>query len=256
MEPNFDCHKTEYQRLASTSRRREHRSRALSTSGALSTTGKSSTGPNGRLNTGGSEVSWKFTGKPFTTGISNREIELKKGCGIFPRVWPDEDSRISEVPVTCRRDLRFGTTALAAHGGIIPRMDKIDVDVDRYKRQLTTWHEHDHGKSSAAKKQLRPLRVAGLSSARQGYIAQPPSSRVGTQDRPEWIRGETDLPGGYDFTPSDPGSLLPLSARGRGDPVRFGIDAHFTAGSTRASQVDGFGIVILRMASSKSALSS
>merc|ERR1712118_357871 len=146
--------------------------------------------------------------------------------------------------------------ALAAHGGIIPRMDKIDVDVDRYKRQLTTWHEHDHGKSSAAKKQLRPLRVAGLSSARQGYIAQPPSSRVGTQDRPEWIRGETDLPGGYDLPHRTLALFFHCQLGGEAIQCALGSMLILQQGSTRASQVDGFGIVILRMASSKSALSS
>lgn len=227
MEPNLDCHRTEYQRLASTSRRRERQSRSHSSSAA---------GPGGRLNTGGSEVSWRFTGKPFTNGISNRDAELKTGCGIYPRVHPDEDPRISEVPVKSRLDLRFATTALAAQGGLVPRNHQAEEAISQHKRHLTTWHEHDHGKSGAAKKHIRPLRVAGVSSARLGYTSLPSSARVGTEDRPTWMPENEDLPGGYLFTPSDPHSLLPASARGRGASSRFGRTAHFTATFTGKSR--------------------
>jgi len=225
MEPNLrqktqdladlNNHRTEYQRLASTSRRREHRPKELAN--AL-----------GRPNTGGSQVSWKFSGKPFTQGTSNREHELKKGCGIFPRVWPDADARVSEVPVTSRAAIQYASTALASHGGITPRQRTVDVEIDHHKRQLTTWHEHDHIKSSAAGKQVRPLRVAGISSARLGGIKQDPGYRMGMEDRPEWMAEAEDLPGGYLFTPSDPLFQLPASARGRGDPTVFGKDSHFS----------------------------
>lgn len=215
MEPNFNSHRTEYQRLASTSRRRDHRPKELANA-------------TGRPNTGGSQVSWKFSGKPFTEGISNRESELKKGCGIFPRVWPDTDARISEVPVTSRAAIQYASTALASHGGITPRQRKVDVEIDHHKRHITTWHEHDHIRSSAGKKQVRPLRVAGVNSARLGYIRQDPSHRAGIEDRPTWMKEAEDLPGGYLFTPSDPLFQLPASARGRGDPTVFGKDSHFS----------------------------
>lgn len=218
MEPNFDTHRTEYQRLASSSRRRERHSRDCISTGS------------GRPNTGSSRCSFKFTGKAFTEGISNREAELKGGgCGIFPRVHPDNDARIAEVPVTSRRDLQFATTALAQHGGIMPRQHKGDAGIDEHKRQQTTWHEHDHGKSSAAAKQMRPLRVAGLSAARLGYLSLPPSSRVGIEDRPTWMKENEDLPGGYLFSPSDVHGKLPASARGAGKPSRFGFDTHFSS---------------------------
>lgn len=225
MEPNLQTHRTEYQRLASTSRRREHRERHDHCKISCTT---------GRPNTGGSEVSWKFTGKPFTQGISNREAELREGCGIHPKVWPDNDVRISEIPVTCRRDLQFATTAMAAHGGYTPRKPKVEKEIAEHKRQLTVWHEHDHTNSSAAKKTVRPLRVAGLMSARLGYLSLDPGSRVGMEDRPSWMREDETLPGGFLFTPSDPHGRLPASARGHGDPSRFGKDAHFTATFTQA----------------------
>lgn len=242
MEPVFENHRTEYQRLAATSRRRDHRTpRAVPTIDCQSTRSQGSRAGStksyksgaqsarGRPNTGGSEVSWKFTGKAFTEGVSNRENELKHGCGIIPKVHPDDDPRVGEVPVRFRHEIGFATTALAAHGGYLPRQDKVDPDICRYKRQMTTWHEHDHGKSTAGRKELRPLRVAGLLSARHGYINTAPGHRVGLEDRPTWMSEDEDLPGGYLYTPSDPHGLLPEGSRGRGDPTRFGIDAHFTA---------------------------
>jgi len=125
--------------------------------------------------------------------------------------------------------MTFACSALAAHGGITPRQHKADEGLDRHKRHPTTWHDHDHGKSSAAKKTLRPLRVAGLHTARLNYLRTDPGSRMGTEDRPTWMREDEDLPGGYLYTPSDPHGTLPASARGSGDPSRFGIDAHFTS---------------------------
>lgn len=224
MEPNFHGHRTEYERLQATSRRREAPQR-------ISAPRRTPRSREQTPSDTGSEVHWKFTGKNFTDGLSNRDIELKgRGCGIFPRVWPDEDARISEVPVHDRVSLKYGTTALAQHGGITPRRrEAADVDIDKLKREPVVWHEHDHVRSSAANKQLRPLRVAGLSTARLGYLNTDPGSRSGVEDRPPWMREDEDMPGGYHFTPSDPHFKLPESARGRGDPTRFGIDEHFTA---------------------------
>eukprot|EP00443_Scrippsiella_acuminata_P032440 CAMPEP_0115361200 /NCGR_PEP_ID=MMETSP0270-20121206/102082_1 /TAXON_ID=71861 /ORGANISM="Scrippsiella trochoidea, Strain CCMP3099" /LENGTH=185 /DNA_ID=CAMNT_0002783763 /DNA_START=31 /DNA_END=584 /DNA_ORIENTATION=+ len=65
----------------------------------------------------GPPPSWSFSSRAFTDATSNRELEISThGCGITPRVWPDSDARISEVPVTSRQALRYATTALAQQG--------------------------------------------------------------------------------------------------------------------------------------------
>jgi len=179
-------------------------------------------------------VKWTFTGKHFTDPRSNRELELGgRGCGIFPRVWPDDDPRISEIPVHDRESLKYATTALAQMGGIAPRRaedcDDATAAIHKLKHDTVEWHEHDTGRSSSTTKTVRPLRVAGLSTARLGYLATEPGHRVGVEDRPPWMREDEDMPGGYFYTPSDPHFKLAEGSRGRGDPTRFGMESHFTA---------------------------
>eukprot|EP00427_Karlodinium_veneficum_P029791 CAMPEP_0169221366 /NCGR_PEP_ID=MMETSP1016-20121227/21009_1 /TAXON_ID=342587 /ORGANISM="Karlodinium micrum, Strain CCMP2283" /LENGTH=225 /DNA_ID=CAMNT_0009299567 /DNA_START=39 /DNA_END=716 /DNA_ORIENTATION=- len=218
MEPNFNAHSTEYGRLSETGRRREQRSCVLSNT-------------DGRLSSGGSQATWNFTGKSFSDGLSNREAELTgKGCGIFPRVHPPDDPRISEVPIRSRRCLSFATTALAQQGGITPRQRVVDDSISRMKREATIWHEHDHSRSSALTKKVRSLRVAGVNSARLGHINTHLGHRnAGIEDRPSWMREDEHLPGGFLFTPSDPFSQLPEGTPGRGDPSRFGRVGHFSS---------------------------
>mmetsp|Transcript_46265 Transcript_46265/g.134751 ORF Transcript_46265/g.134751 Transcript_46265/m.134751 type:complete len:202 (+) Transcript_46265:66-671(+) len=169
----------------------------------------------------GKTPDFNFSGRPFTTAISNRDRELAgRGCGVHPRVWPDEDPGISEVPITSRGSLRFATTALAQFGGMTPRRRVVDSGVSLLRQQATMWHQHDHERSRADHKELRAFPVAGLNSARLGYMKQRPCDRMGVDDRPPWMQENEHLPGGWHFTPSD----------SVGDPTLFGRNHHFTAG--------------------------
>mmetsp|Transcript_43882 Transcript_43882/g.139766 ORF Transcript_43882/g.139766 Transcript_43882/m.139766 type:complete len:197 (-) Transcript_43882:208-798(-) len=161
---------------------------------------------------------WKFTGRQWTEATSNRARELTHGCGITPRVWGDSDSRISEEPVTSRESLRYATTALAQMGGITPRRRAVDDTVSQLRREKVVWHQHCHDQSRSDRKELRPLRVAGLNSAHLSYIKQRPGDRPGLAERPPWMREDEQVPGKWTFKPSDP----------KGDPTVFGRNSHFT----------------------------
>merc|ERR1712014_363856 len=96
-------------------------------------------------------------------------------------------------------------------GGITPRERNIDDNITQLKRQTTIWHEHDHAGSSAFNKKVRAHRVAGVNSARLGYINTHAGHRATSiDDRPHWMSEQEDLPGGFYFTPSDPDCLLPV----------------------------------------------
>mmetsp|Transcript_129341 Transcript_129341/g.322439 ORF Transcript_129341/g.322439 Transcript_129341/m.322439 type:complete len:207 (+) Transcript_129341:96-716(+) len=178
----------------------------------------------------GPPPSWSFSSRAFTDATSNRELEISThGCGITPRVWPDSDARISEVPVTSRQALRYATTALAQQGGLTPRRRAVDSTVAQLRAEATAWHQHDHERSTCDRKELRPIRVAGLNSARIGHIRTVPFHRTGVDDRPHWMSENEMLPGGWHFTPSDH----------KGDPTLFGRNAHFTAGFTCAPRKPG-----------------
>mmetsp|Transcript_20163 Transcript_20163/g.55820 ORF Transcript_20163/g.55820 Transcript_20163/m.55820 type:complete len:214 (+) Transcript_20163:109-750(+) len=190
MEPRLHLHQTEYHRQAR--------------------------GPAEATNR---KPAWSFSGKAWTHDESNRTREIAHGCGITPRVWGDGDARISEEPVTSRSALAYGTTALAQSAGITPRRRVIDTQMAELKRNAVAWHQHDHERSSADSKVLRPIRVAGVNTARLGWLKQNTFDRQGVDDRPHGFREDETMPGGYHFTPADPD----------GDPTRFGRDAHFTA---------------------------
>merc|ERR1712039_729361 len=97
---------------------------------------------------------------------------MGRGCGIYPRVHGDSDARISEEPVANPAALKYATTALAQMGGITPRKRVVDDNLTRLKREQVSWVQHDHERSSCSSKVLRPIRVAGVNSARLGYINQ------------------------------------------------------------------------------------
>lgn len=163
-----------------------------------------------------------FTGRPFTEGLSNRQFELVRGCGISPRVWPDEDPRITEHPVVNRSMVQHGTTALASLGGYTQRPREPDDLVRTYKRERVEWHEHDRERSGVDKKVLRPVKVAGMRSAHMGANAQGFMHPGGIEDRPHWMSGRRDddhLPGRWKFKPSDPQQCV---------PTLFARDSNFT----------------------------
>jgi len=164
-----------------------------------------------------------FTGSAFTNAKSRREHEVAgKGCGIVPRVWPPhEGCRMSEVPVTSRSAMSHATTALAAQSGITPRRKAPmpEPAVSALRMEGTVWHQHDHERSNSDRKELRPMRAAGLHTKRIDWLRKEPAGlRGGTNDRPEWIRENKAEPGSWHYTPSDK----------HGDPTLFGRNAHFT----------------------------
>mmetsp|Transcript_49313 Transcript_49313/g.107357 ORF Transcript_49313/g.107357 Transcript_49313/m.107357 type:complete len:206 (-) Transcript_49313:97-714(-) len=174
----------------------------------------------------GKQPDWPFTGKQWTergSNGSNRTQEAARGAqgvGVVPRVWPDSDPRISEVPVLSRASLRYATTALAQQGGIIPREQVVDRDLLELKRNPVRWVQHDPKRSTCDSKVLRPFKVAGVNSARLGWLSAHSATRQGIDDRPPGMREDETLPGGFLFSPSE----------AHGDPTRFGRDTHFTSG--------------------------
>lgn len=142
---------------------------------------------------GGAPPTFSFSGRHFTDPESN--LTNPRGCGITPQVWPDADPRISEVPITSREDLQWATTSIAQFGGVTPRRGRpVHTDVADHARLRATWSNHHHDK---------PLRVAGISTARLGHNGTAAADRQGVDDRPTilgWSENET-LPGGYHYSP-------------------------------------------------------
>eukprot|EP00929_Paragymnodinium_shiwhaense_P050931 TRINITY_DN25639_c0_g1_i1.p1 TRINITY_DN25639_c0_g1~~TRINITY_DN25639_c0_g1_i1.p1 ORF type:complete len:214 (+),score=21.79 TRINITY_DN25639_c0_g1_i1:85-726(+) len=175
----------------------------------------------GMLSARGAAPEFKFTGRLWTDPTCNRAAELKKGCGVYPRVWGDADARNSEVPITSREALRFfGTTSLAQHAGLTPRDHRTDNDKEvlDLKRAPVIWPEHDRERSECDRKVLRPMKVAGVNTARLGARKLHSFQRMGVDDRPPWMKEDETMPGGYHFAPAEP----------NGDPTRFGRSQHFS----------------------------
>eukprot|EP00441_Pelagodinium_beii_P042583 CAMPEP_0197627722 /NCGR_PEP_ID=MMETSP1338-20131121/6256_1 /TAXON_ID=43686 ORGANISM="Pelagodinium beii, Strain RCC1491" /NCGR_SAMPLE_ID=MMETSP1338 /ASSEMBLY_ACC=CAM_ASM_000754 /LENGTH=200 /DNA_ID=CAMNT_0043198521 /DNA_START=41 /DNA_END=640 /DNA_ORIENTATION=+ len=163
-------------------------------------------------------MTWTWTGKPWTHSDTNRAKEISDGCGITPRAIGKHDQRVNEQPVTSRFAMQYATMAISAHGGHTPRKRNVDDNIARLRREARMWHQHDHMRSTAAKKELRSIQAAGVSSAHLAYLSTHAAQRTGVDDRPPWMREDEHLPGGWDFTPSDP----------TGDPSRFGRTSHLT----------------------------
>eukprot|EP00933_Yihiella_yeosuensis_P023510 TRINITY_DN18326_c4_g1_i1.p1 TRINITY_DN18326_c4_g1~~TRINITY_DN18326_c4_g1_i1.p1 ORF type:complete len:204 (+),score=26.96 TRINITY_DN18326_c4_g1_i1:83-694(+) len=160
-----------------------------------------------------------FSGKHFTHSDTNRNFEIKRGCGISPRVWGDHDDRVAEEPVINRAALQYATMSISAQGGHTPRRRQVDDYVAQLRREATRWQQHDHEKSNSKKKELRHMVAAGRNSASLGYCRLHSCHRPpGVDDRPPWMREDEHLPGGWEFTPSDP----------TGDPTLFGKDSQFS----------------------------
>mmetsp|Transcript_5208 Transcript_5208/g.7313 ORF Transcript_5208/g.7313 Transcript_5208/m.7313 type:complete len:232 (+) Transcript_5208:1-696(+) len=145
------------------------------------------------------------------------------GCGIAPRVHPAAAAttrKMNMISATGREDLRFATTALAALGGHAPRRVAREAETSDLKRETAVWHQHDPDRSSCSQKVHRPIKTAGVSSARLSYSGLQSCHRVGREDRPTWMKNMELLPGAWKFGPSANG----------GAPGVFNRSDHFTEG--------------------------
>ncbi|CAJ1428426.1 unnamed protein product [Effrenium voratum] len=165
----------------------------------------------------GEPAAWQWTGKPWTLNETLRQREARQGCGITPRVYPAPLGTVNEELATSRTTMQYATMALSAQAGHIMRKRELD-DTDRLRSQQVLWEQHDHD-LSAGRKERRPFPIAGRSSASLGYTKKPTFMRTQINgDRPSWMKGDDELPGGWSFSPHDPQRSS-----------RFAREVHFTS---------------------------
>eukprot|EP00927_Polykrikos_kofoidii_P074858 TRINITY_DN70909_c0_g1_i1.p1 TRINITY_DN70909_c0_g1~~TRINITY_DN70909_c0_g1_i1.p1 ORF type:complete len:224 (+),score=18.08 TRINITY_DN70909_c0_g1_i1:56-673(+) len=156
---------------------------------------------------------WHLTGNPMTRNDTSRSDAVERGRRITSDVGGHTDGRLGELPVGCQSARAYGAT-------LTQRQRTIDAELEEVKKAPVIWAQHDHEKSLCDRKQLRPMRVAGVNSARLHMLrSQATVHRPGNDNRPPWMKKDEHLPGGLKYSPADV----------NGNPTKFGIDSHYSS---------------------------